>query len=132
MNTIRVLLVDDEPDIIFVIGKKIKVWGYELSEAQNGRHAIEAIKHKKADIVVLDYMMPDMDGIETLKEIRDIDQDIPVVMFTAHPDMSFIAGTEKLNVSSYVPKISMYSSAEDMLKSALSMAVKRLPQPPKP
>jgi two-component system, NtrC family, response regulator AtoC len=131
VNTIRVLLVDDEPDIIFVIGKKIRVWGYELSEAQNGRHAIEAIKNKKADIVVLDYMMPDMDGIETLKEIRDINQDIPVIMFTAHPDMSSIEGTEKLNVSSYVPKISMYSSAEDMLKSALSMAVKRLPNLPK-
>jgi two-component system, NtrC family, response regulator AtoC len=128
MEKIRVLLVDDEPDIIFVIGKKIKMWGYELSEAQTGKDAITAVKDKKTDIVVLDYMMPQMDGVEALKRIRRIDKNIPVIMFTAHPDMSSIEGTEKLNVSSYVPKISMYSSAEDMLKSALSLAEKMLPK----
>lgn len=131
MEKIRVLLVDDEPDIIFVIGKKIKIWGYELSEAQTGKDAITAVKDKKTDIVVLDYMMPGMDGVEALKRIRKVDKNIPVIMFTAHPDMSSIEGTEKLNVSSYVPKISMYSSAEDMLKSALSLAEKRLPNPSK-
>jgi CheY-like chemotaxis protein len=128
VEKIRVLLVDDEPDIIFVIGKKIKVWGYELSEAQNGKDAIAAVKNKKADVVVLDYMMPGMDGVETLRRIRKVSRDIPVIMFTAHPDMGSIEGTERLNVSSYVPKISMYSSAEDMLKSALSLAEKRLPK----
>ena len=131
MDKVRVLLVDDEPDIIFVIGKKIKVGGYELLDAQSGKAAIDVVKNKKADIVVLDYMMPEMNGVETLKRIRKIDKNIPVIMFTAHPDMSSIEGTEKLNVSSYVPKISMYSSAEDMLKSALSLAVKRLPKSPK-
>ena len=131
MDKVRVLLVDDEPDIIFVIGKKIKVEGYELLDAQSGKAAIDVVKNKKADIVVLDYMMPEMNGVETLKRIRKIDKNIPVIMFTAHPDMSSIEGTEKLNVSSYVPKISMYSSAEDMLKSALSLAVKRLPKSPK-
>jgi two-component system, NtrC family, response regulator AtoC len=126
MEKIRVLLVDDEPDIIFVIGKKIKVWGYELLDAQSGKDAIEAVKQEKADIVVLDYIMPEIDGVEALKRIRKIDKDIPVIMFTAHPDISSIEGTEKLNVSSYVPKISMHSSAQDMLKSALSLAEKRL------
>jgi two-component system, NtrC family, response regulator AtoC len=131
VKNIRVLLVDDEPDILFVIGKKIKVWGYEFLDAQSGKDAIGVVKEKKADIVVLDYMMPQMDGVEALKRIRKIDKNIPVIMFTAHPDMSSIEGTEKLNVSSYVPKISMYSSAEDMLKSALSLAEKRLPKPSK-
>jgi CheY-like chemotaxis protein len=131
VEKIRVLLVDDEPDIIFVIGKKIKVWGYELSEAQNGKDAIAAVKNKKADVVVLDYMMPGMDGVETLRRIRKVSRDIPVIMFTAHPDMGSIEGTERLNVSSYVPKISMYSSAEDMLKSALSLAEKRLSNLPR-
>jgi two-component system, NtrC family, response regulator AtoC len=128
MKNIRVLLVDDEPDIIFVIGKKIKVWDYELLEAQSGKEAVETVRAKKADIVVLDYMMPGMDGVETLRRIRKVSGDIPVIMFTAHPDMGSIEGTERLNVSSYVPKVSMYSSAEDMLKSALSLAEKRLPK----
>jgi CheY-like chemotaxis protein len=128
VKNIRVLLVDDEPDILFVIGKKIKVFGYELLDAQNGKDAVDAVKAKKTDIVVLDYMMPEMDGVETLKRIRKVDKNIPVIMFTAHPDMKSIEGTDRLNVSSYVPKISMYSSAEDMLQSALSLAEKRLPQ----
>ena len=126
MEKIRVLLVDDEPDILFVIGKRIKVWGYELLEAQNGKDAIAAVKDKKADIVVLDYMMPGIDGVEALKRIRKIDKNIPVIMLTAHPDETSIKGSEALGVSSYVPKISMYSSAEDTLKSALSLAVKQL------
>jgi two-component system response regulator AtoC len=117
MNKIRVLLVDDEPDLLLVIGKTIETWGYKLIQAANGMEAIAAVKDNNADIIVLDYLMPELDGIETLKEIRKINAKIPVIMFSAHQGGLAIKGIEKLGINVFVPK----SSAESTLRFAISM-----------
>ncbi len=117
MDKIRVLLVDDEPDLLLVMGKTIESWGYKLIQASSGRDAITAIKDNKADIIVLDYLMPDLNGIDTLKEIRKINAKIPVVMFSAHQGGVPIKGTENLGINVFVPK----SSAETTLRVAISM-----------
>ena len=67
MDGKKILLVDDEAGILEVVGVRIRSWGYELLEAKNGKEAIGIVKAKKADLVVLDYMLPDMDGISVLK-----------------------------------------------------------------
>jgi len=126
MKKIKVLLVDDEMDLILIMGKRIREWGYDLMEALNGKDALGVIKSKHPDIIILDYMMPDMDGIATLKEIRKLSSDIPVIMFTAFPDKQSIEGTEKLGVSAYIPKLSMFPTGESALKTALKMAEKKL------
>jgi two-component system response regulator AtoC len=117
MNKIRVLLVDDEPDLLLVMGKTIESWGYKLIQAANGMEAIAAVKDNSADIIVLDYLMPGLDGIETLKEIRKINVKIPVIMFSAHQGGLAIKGIEKLGINVFVPK----SSDEATLKFAISM-----------
>lgn len=66
--------------------------------------------------------MADMDGIATLKKIRKINKKIPVVMFTAYPNERSIQESEKLGISAYVPKLNVYSDAQDSLKSALILA----------
>jgi len=126
MEKTKVLLVDDEIDLILIMGKRIKQWGYDLMEATGGKEAVSAVKSGRPDIVILDYMMPDMDGIDTLKEIRKINKNIPVIMFTAFPDKKSIEGTESLGVSAYIPKLSMFPSAESALKTALKMAEKKV------
>ena len=85
MNKKNILLVDDDVDLLKIIGSRIKIWGYGLIEAQNGKEALQAIKDSRPDIVVLDYMLPDMNGIAVLEEIRKINREIPVIMFTAYP-----------------------------------------------
>ncbi|MEI6631314.1 MAG: response regulator, partial [bacterium] len=67
MDKIRVLLVDDEPDLLLVMGKTIESWGYRLIQASNGAEAIAIVTDNKVDIIILDYLMPGLDGIDTLR-----------------------------------------------------------------
>jgi len=124
MGKAKVLLVDDEKDLILIMGKRIRGWGYDLLEALSGEEAIAAVKGQGPDIIVLDYMMPGMNGVATLKEIRKINTEIPVIMFTAFPDKRSIEGTEKLGVRAYIPKLSLFGSGESALKTSLKMAEK--------
>ncbi len=121
MSKFKVLLVDDEQDFLAVMGRRIESWGYEVTPACGGKEALEIIKRKGADLVVLDYMMPVMDGIKTLQEIRKIDAKIPVVMFTAHLEEKVMDGTENLQVSAFIPKLSVYSDSQSALKTTLDI-----------
>jgi CheY-like chemotaxis protein len=126
MAKIKILLVDDEPDFLELIGRRIEEWGYDLIKATTGKEAVNAVKDKLSDIVILDYAMPDMDGIATLQKIRNIDDKIAVIMFTAYPNEDALKWSEKLNVSAFIPKLSVYSDATSSLKAAIEMAEKRL------
>ena len=83
MTKWKILLVDDEQDFRKIMSERITSWGYEVGSVSSGKEAVEEIKNKNADIVILDYMMPQKDGISTLKEIRQLNKEIPVIMFTA-------------------------------------------------
>ena len=126
MTKIKILLVDDEPDLLELIGRRIEEWGYDLIKATNGKEAVNAVKDKLSDIVILDYAMPDMDGIATLQKIREIDDKVAVIMFTAYPNTDTLKWAEKLNVSAFIPKLSVYSDVTSSLKAAIGMAGKRL------
>lgn len=120
----KVLLVDDETDFLDIMGQKIRSWGYEVVFASNGKEAIDGVKSEKPDIIVLDYMMPEMDGVSALKEIRKIDSKIPAIIFTAYPDEKIIKEAEKLGVTAFIPKLSTYSAPQENLKAMLDMAFK--------
>ena len=126
MKNLQILLVDDEPDFLQIMGSLITGWGYDLVTASDGMEALDVIKENKPDIVVLDYMMPKMDGVATLKEIRKADEKLPVIMFTAYPDVKIIKGTEKLGISAFIPKLSIYSNATSSLKTAIEMLARNI------
>lgn len=73
MSKEKILLVDDEPDILEFIGYNLKKEGYEVATSTNGKDAIEMAKKTSPDLIILDVMMPEMDGIETCHELRQID-----------------------------------------------------------
>jgi two-component system alkaline phosphatase synthesis response regulator PhoP len=94
-GSIKILLVDDEPDILEFVGYNLKKEGYQVFSASNGIEAIQIAKKEKPNLILLDVMMPDMDGIETCREIRDIDglKNVLVAFLTArNEDYSQIAG----------------------------------------
>lgn len=80
----RVLVVDDEIDILDLVKVRLLSKGYEVLVAETGQIALEILTKFEIDIVLLDYMMPGMDGLEVFEEIKKISNEIPVIMVTAH------------------------------------------------
>lgn len=78
----RVLVVDDEPRMIDFIRMNLELEGFQVLEAQNGMEALESIRTNLPDLVLLDVMMPQLDGFETLRMLREF-SNIPVIMLTA-------------------------------------------------
>jgi two-component system KDP operon response regulator KdpE len=82
VNQFRVLLVDDEPRILRFLEIKLKALGYEVLTAGGGLEALEQAQAQEPDMVVLDVIMPGMDGFETLKQIRAFSS-VPVIILSA-------------------------------------------------
>ncbi|MDR1951520.1 MAG: response regulator transcription factor [Bacteroidales bacterium] len=93
--TKKILLVDDEPDILEFLSYNLKKEKFEVTTAKNGKEAIASAKKINPDLIVLDVMMPEMDGIETCYELRKIDslkQTLIVFLTARGEDYSQIAG----------------------------------------
>jgi two-component system KDP operon response regulator KdpE len=82
MKKFRVLIVDDEQRIINFLSSKLRASGYEVITASNGEEAIEQVQAQEPDLMVLDVMMPKMDGFETLKLLRSFSS-MPVIILSA-------------------------------------------------
>jgi CheY-like chemotaxis protein len=78
----RILIVDDEPDIRESLSRHLRFCGYAVETAANGREALEKLERQKIDIVVSDLMMPEMDGIELLRQVRREYPMIHMIMIT--------------------------------------------------
>lgn len=97
MKKIKILLVDDEPDILEFLSYNLIKEGYEVSTANNGAEGIKKAKVEKPDLILLDIMMPEMDGIEACSEIRKIEslKKTLIVFLTARTEeFSQLAGYE--------------------------------------
>ena len=79
-----ILIVDDEAPVRAMIGQAVAELGYRVVEAEDGPAALRAIESERPDLVILDYLMPGMDGTEVAREIAAIDPDLPVVFSTGH------------------------------------------------
>ncbi|HLO74138.1 MAG TPA: response regulator transcription factor [Flavobacterium sp.] len=92
---IKILLVDDEKDILEIVGYNLSQEGYQISTANNGKEAIAKAKKELPHLIILDVMMPEMDGIEACENIRKIPelQDTIITFLTARSeDYSQVAG----------------------------------------
>jgi two-component system alkaline phosphatase synthesis response regulator PhoP len=102
----HILLVDDEPDIIEFLSYNISREGYQISTAGNGVEAIEKVTKSKPDLILMDIMMPEMDGITAVSKIRELPgaEEIMIVFLTARSEeYSQIAGFEA-GADDYVSK----------------------------
>ncbi|WP_028845295.1 response regulator [Thermodesulfovibrio thiophilus] len=80
----KILAVDDEKNILMLYKAELEDEGYEVITANSGREAIELFETHKPDIVTLDIMMPDMDGIQVLRQLKQKNPNVPVIMLTAY------------------------------------------------
>ena len=105
-SNFKILLVDDEPDIVEFLGYNLKKEGYTILTANNGKDAVEIAKKEIPHLIVLDVMMPDMDGIETCRELREQKnlQEVLIAFLTARSeDYTQIAGFE-VGADDYITK----------------------------
>lgn len=103
---LKILLVDDEPDILEFMEYNLKKENYEVFKAGNGREAIKTAKKEKPDLIILDIMMPEMDGIETCHALRAIPEfkNTMIAFLTArNEDYSQIAGFD-VGADDYITK----------------------------
>lgn len=101
--TSTILVVDDEPNIVELARLYLRNEGFAVEEASNGREALEKVRTIHPNLVLLDIMMPELDGFEVCRQLRK-DGDIPVVMLTARgDDVDRIVGLE-LGADDYITK----------------------------
>ncbi len=84
-RNLTILVVDDEPRLIDLIHLNLELEGFHVLEAANGYEALERLKEDLPDLIILDVMMPEMDGFETLKRIREVST-VPVMMLTVRQE----------------------------------------------
>ncbi|MCW7754790.1 sigma-54 dependent transcriptional regulator [Desulfobotulus sp. H1] len=98
------LLVDDEPGILQSLGGLLQDEGFDIKTAPNGFEALKRIESEAPDLVLLDIWMPGMDGIDTLKEIRKLDPNIPVIMITGHGTIDTAVTATKNGAFDFIEK----------------------------
>lgn len=99
----RILVVDDEERMVRFIRLNLEHDGFEVVEAFNGRQALEKLRDTTPDLVLLDVMMPDLDGFEVLQMIREM-SNVPVIMLTAKGDEEDRVRGLELGADDYIPK----------------------------
>lgn len=105
-SEIKILLVDDEPDILEIVGYNLKNEGYKIYTAKNGIEAVEKAKKHTPHLIILDIMMPEMDGIEACEKIRATKglENVLITFFTArNEDYSQMAGFD-VGADDYITK----------------------------
>ncbi|AKA67458.1 response regulator transcription factor [Clostridium scatologenes] len=116
-----ILIVDDEERMRFLIDAYLKKEGFNVLQAENGKDALKIFKGNIVELVVLDIMMPVMDGWTTCKEIRKISQ-VPVIMLTAKAEdedqiLGFELGTDNYVTKPFSPKL-LVAKVKALLKRA--------------
>ena len=120
METMRVFIVDDEDDFRETIVKRLNARKIQAEGAASGIKALEVLKEKDFDVIVLDVKMPDMDGIETLRHIKKMKPEIEVIMLTGHASVEFGLKSMQLGAFDYVMKPAPLNELLDTIGQAFN------------
>ena len=83
----RVLLVDDQAGILKVLRIQLKIHGFDVATASTGTEAVEMVREHEPDVVLLDILMPGVNGFDVLAKVREF-SNVPIIAFTANPSMA--------------------------------------------
>lgn len=123
----RILIIEDEEAILMPLSDNLKLEGYEVSSAKDGRQGFSLAKEKGHDLIILDIMLPGMDGFEVCRKLRQAGITIPIMMLTAKSqEIDKVLGLE-LGADDYVTK--PFSSRELLARVKALLRRAREPQP---
>lgn len=111
-----VLIVDDEEDFLFAMKSWLMTKGYAVQTANSGKECLEKLKSIKPDVVFLDVRMPEMDGVDTLAQLRKLHEDLPVFLLTAAAYTPRLAEAEKFGVMGFFRKSEDFERAAALIE----------------
>ena len=120
----KILIVDDQYGIRILLNEVFQKEGYKTFQAANGVQAIDIVKKHSPDIVLLDMKIPGMDGIEILKRLKVIDEDIQVIIMTAYGELDMIQEAKDLGAITHFAKPFDIDEIRDAVKKHLPMSSK--------
>jgi two-component system nitrogen regulation response regulator GlnG len=103
-NSTRILIVDDEAYICEILSRLVEKEGFKSKMAYDGNMAMEMIHDKKPDVMLLDIKMPGKDGLEVLKDAKEMDPDLPVIIITAHAEINGAVEAMRAGAHDYLAK----------------------------
>jgi DNA-binding NtrC family response regulator len=113
------VLVDDEPVFLESMSKVLRARGYEIGTAANGVAALEEIKFRTYDVVVLDQRMPGMDGVATLDRIRRDHPTLPVILLSGHAEVSTAVAAMNRGAVDYLLKPALVEKLCERIRAAV-------------
>jgi len=100
----KILVVDDEEDLRRLLTESLRLEGFQLAAASNGREALALVEQQPPDLIILDLVMPEMNGIETLKRMRERGVTAKVVVLTAYGTAQQVREAVALGVKEFIGK----------------------------
>ena len=105
LQSVKILFVEDETDLVTIISDTLNKLKANFETAENGQVALEKFKeHNDFDLIVTDINMPIMNGLELIKNVREFNKEIPVIIMSAHTEPEYIKSAEELGVDNYLLK----------------------------
>lgn len=115
---IKLLLVDDEKDFIESLAERLQLRDFDVKSALNGDDAIKLVSENEFDVIILDVKMPGKSGIETLKEIKKLNQLSQVIMLTGHATVESAIQGMKLGAYDYIMKPTVTEDLINLINKA--------------
>jgi DNA-binding response OmpR family regulator len=103
----KILIIDDEPHILLMLKKMLERAGFEIDLASNGVEGIELFKKSRADLVITDIIMPEKEGLETIREMRRIKSDLKIIA---------MSGGGKVSADNYLEIAKIFGAAKVIAK----------------
>ena len=102
----QILVVDDDQDTVAILARHLEREGFVPIEANSGAQCLKMVHENEVDVILLDLMMPEMDGFQVVKALRDdpVTAEIPIIMITARDDLDARAEGMRLGVSDFLAK----------------------------
>lgn len=118
----KILVVDDESDVLLIVKTGLQAEGYDVLTASNGPDGLAAAKESSPDLILLDIMMPGMDGFETLQKLKEDDETcaIPVIMLTGLSERAKIQQALVSGIQFYVVKPFEFEDLVQKVRTALN------------
>jgi len=118
----KVLVVDDDPDFMEVIRRRLRADGYEVITAADGEEALKKVKEAKPDVMLLDVMMPKLDGLKVLRKIRKINKQLPVYILTAFSNPERFGLAKKYDAAGFIVKTNNLKQEISNITNSLNLA----------